>query len=170
MKLSRNERLMFINQLLILEKLDSGNTQYYEIKRKALEEGYELHYEELFEGIYDGLSADKCKEVLSILDMYRAITWSYMREYDTKVVKEERIKFKGFDGNSEAAHAGYCRYFVNDLNRFEELTYGKKLPDFNSHAPMLDVYKRQLVVWKGLGEMHERMHLSMEQIDQILGA
>ena len=50
------KRYELINQLLILEKLYPEDADYYSKNRKALENGYELHYSWLTENISDGLS------------------------------------------------------------------------------------------------------------------
>ncbi|WP_019677381.1 YfbU family protein [Arsukibacterium perlucidum] len=55
------KRYELINQLLILEKLYPEEADYYAKNRKALENGYELHYSWLTENISDGLSEEECK-------------------------------------------------------------------------------------------------------------
>lgn len=78
MKLSKVERLMLVNQYLILEGLYPDEKEFYANNRKAIEEGFELHYSDLFAGISDKTLTEKeCREVLDILDMFRAITFSY---------------------------------------------------------------------------------------------
>ncbi len=59
------------------------DSEYYEVHRKALQEGYELHYEWITENLFDGLSSEECKEVLDILDMYSCIKkmlWELRRQ------------------------------------------------------------------------------------------
>ncbi|SHK26795.1 hypothetical protein SAMN05216369_1279 [Marinobacter antarcticus] len=144
------KRYELINQLLILEKLYPEDADYYSKNRKALENGYELHYSWLTESISDGLSEEQCKEVLDILDMYRSITFSWQRLHDGQEIPD-KLKFQGFDGNYETELMGYVQYFVIELARFDELTYGKEHPYFNSHGPMLENYRRMLAVWKEYG-------------------
>jgi uncharacterized protein len=80
MKLTKIERLLLVNQLLILEKLYPESAKAYKQERTALREGYELHYKDLFHLIEDEtLSEDQCREVLDVLEMYRAITFSARR-------------------------------------------------------------------------------------------
>jgi uncharacterized protein YfbU (UPF0304 family) len=142
------KRYELINQLLILEKLYPEEGDYYAKNRKALENGYELHYSWLTENISDGLPEEECKEVLDILDMYRSIIFSWQRLHENEELPE-KLKFKGFDGNNETTLMRYVQYFVIDLDRFNELTYGKEHPYFNSHRRMLGNYRRMLSVWKG---------------------
>jgi len=168
MELSKLERLNLINQFLILEKLYPEEADYYAKHRKAIQEGYKLHYRWIFEHIYDEMSEDECQEVLDILEMYRAFAWSYMGITGKKEV-DERLKFEGFDGNNESNQHSYASYFIIELDRFQELLYGKEYNDFNSHMPTMDRYRRMLEVWKSFGTP-KQMRLSMDQIEQILGA
>lgn len=169
MKLSKLDRLIMSNQYRILEKLIPEEAEYYERNRKAIEEGYTLHYEQLTEFLYDELAEEQCKEVLDILDMYRALTFSFQRLEDKTGIKEYYIKFPGFDGNDEleSKMMGYTRYFINDLNRFDELRDDSRFPDYNSHCKMLGIYRRMLEEWKRSGNKHD---LSKEEIIKIINA
>jgi uncharacterized protein YfbU (UPF0304 family) len=158
------KRYELINQLLILERLYPEEADYYARNRKALENGYELHYSWLTENISDGLSEEECKEVLDILNMYRSITFSWQRLHEDEELPK-RLRFPGFDGNDETALMGYVQYFVIDLERFEELTYGKEHPYFNSHSPMLEKYRKMLSVWK-----QYEFKLTEVQIDSVMEA
>lgn len=140
------KRYELINQLLILEKLYPEEANYYSRNRKALENGYELHYSWLTENISDGLSEEQCKEVLDILDMYRSITFSWQRIHDNEEIPDE-LKFQGFDGNNEGELMRYVQYFIIELGRYDELAYGKEHPYFNSHSRMLQNYREKLEVW-----------------------
>ncbi|WP_250131935.1 YfbU family protein [Stutzerimonas nitrititolerans] len=169
MNLTKLERLNLINQFLILEKLYPEDSDYYAKHRKALQEGYTLHYKWIFEHLYDELSEEECKEVLNILEMYRAIAWSYMQNTGKSEVDERRYQFAGFDGNNETSQLSYTSYFIIELDRFQELLYGKEYNDFNSHMPMLEKYRRMLAVWQGFGSQN-KMSLSKDQIENVLEA
>ena len=54
MKLDIKERLALSYQLKILEKLYPEDQEYYANHRKAIEDGYELHYRCLSGGVQDG--------------------------------------------------------------------------------------------------------------------
>jgi uncharacterized protein YfbU (UPF0304 family) len=139
MKLTKIERLLLVNQLLILEKLYPESAKAYKQERTALREGYELHYKDLFHLIDDEtLSEDQCRDVLDVLEMYRAITFSARKLPPTSKIHEHYyLDFHGFDGNNESALMAYTRYFINDLDRYNELREaGKKHDDFNSHSEM----------------------------------
>lgn len=166
-ELSKMDRLILSFQLKILEKLYPEEAEYYAQNRKAIEEGYALHYDWLFEHIYDGLSVEECKEVLEILDMYRAITFSIEDMEDKTGLDHPFIKFAGFDGNTETKQMAYTRYFISDLDRYQELRYGKDYRDFNSHCPLLDKYRSMLEEWR---KCQNPRQLSKETIIHIVNA
>lgn len=168
MELSKKERLILSNQLKILEKLYPDEAEYYVQHRKAIEEGYSLHYGWLYENIYDDLSINECKEVLDTLDMYRAITFSY-KEIEDKGDLEAHIyfKFSGFDGNNETKQMAYTQYFIIDLDRYQELKYDQPSPDFNSHMPMISQYRKMLNEWNNC---KDKYHLAKDDIERILNA
>lgn len=151
MQLDKKERLQFIFQLKILDKLypDEG----YGEQVKALEEGYELHYSWLIENLSDGLSFNDCREVLDILGVYRAMIFSYKRLDDKDGINEELLKFPGFDGNSETSRMFYVQYFLDDLKRFKEIK-DISLSGYNSHTELLPKYRNLLNLYNSL--QHEK--------------
>lgn len=165
MELSKKERLSFVNQLRILEALYPDDAGYYANQRKALEDGYALHYDWMFEHLSDELSEEQCREVIDILEMFSEIAWGLQKlGEDDELKKHHLAEFPGFDGNNETQLMAYARYFVVDLNRFEILKKSD-YPYFNSHCPMLDTYRAMLARWRGLGSQHP---LNRDQIATIL--
>lgn len=165
-KLTRIERLLLSNQYRILEALYPDDAEYYENNRKAIDEGFELHYEDCFSALSDDImSEEECREVIDILSMYRAITFSNKDEYG---IPNYEIKFDGFDLNDdyECKRVLYARYFINDLDRFEELKYGKSYADCNSHSLRMNRYRNMLKVWNSLGNKYKE--LSKEEILKIV--
>ncbi|MBU1391308.1 MAG: YfbU family protein [Gammaproteobacteria bacterium] len=162
------ERLSFINQFLILEKLYPEEADYYENNRIALQQGYKLHYKTIFENLWDEMSEDETKEVLDILEMHRAIIWSYADLSENTDIGSKYF-FRGFDGNEESAQLSYCHYFIVNLDRYQELIKNKEYPDFNSHCNMLPKYRRMLAVWKAEKKIYDLM-LSLAQIEKIWSA
>jgi uncharacterized protein YfbU (UPF0304 family) len=150
MKLTKTERLLLANQLLILEELtdDPAEVKHYEQQRTAIQDGYELNYSDAFQNIDDGtLSEDGCREVLDILDMYRVITFVVRKVSQSNPIQHHHyLKFSGFDGNHETELMAYTGYNIIDLNRYHELR--SKDEDFNSHSPRLDIYRRMLTEWR----------------------
>jgi uncharacterized protein len=167
MKLSKLERLMLSNQLKILEKLYPEEASSYAEKRKAIEYGFALHFPWLMDHIYDEMTVEECKEVLDILEMFSAIKRSYDNLKDKEGIKEDLIRFAGFDGNNEGAQMVYTRYFIVDLDRYVELRYDADYPDFNSHYPSLDRYLTMTAIWK---KCKDKYKLSKEEILELLEA
>lgn len=167
-EITKIDRLSLINQFLILEKLYPEEAEYYEKNRLALEHGYKAHYKTIFEHLWDEMSEDKTREVLDILEMYRAITWSNSDLNKSKEV-DSKYLFPGFDGNEESDQLSYCHYFIINLERYQELIINPEYPDFNSHCLMLPRYRRMLSVWRQEREQHS-LKLTPGQIDKILEA
>ena len=167
MELSKKDRLVLINQFLILEKLYPDETDYYEKHRLALQQGFSLHYEWILENVWDDLSEADCRSVLNALAVYRAIVYSFDELEARHDLTEERVRFPGFDGNYESQYLAYARYFIVDLGRYEELRRGQEYPDFNSHSPMLDKYSRMHEQWESWGRP---LSMSAEKIIVLLEA
>jgi uncharacterized protein YfbU (UPF0304 family) len=167
MDLTLQERLLIANQLKMLEKLYPDEADYYSKHRKAIENGYKLHYAWLVEHFSDEMTEEECREVLDILDMYRVLTFSYQKLKDKSGIDEQDIRFRGFDGNNETNQYSYVQYFVIDLERYNELRYGGEYPNFNSHCLMTEKYRRMLSAWK----IHkDKFELNKKQIKEILEA
>jgi uncharacterized protein len=113
--------------------------------------------------IYDDVvTAEEEKEVIDILDMFDALR----RSGAVEALPEEawKVQFAGFDGNSETKQMAYAGYFCrSDGGRFGSLA----ITDFNSHAPSLERYRRQLRAWN---ESNDRHQLSAEDIRRIADA
>jgi uncharacterized protein YfbU (UPF0304 family) len=168
-KLTRTERWILANQYQILEVLKPDEAEGFAEVRIALERGYELHYTP--DHIYaegDIMSADMCEEVLDILSMHRALHDSFDGLKDKSGIRDRDITFVGFDGNNETTHMAYARYYCGldgGQARFTELHRGD---NFNSHMPVLDMYRRMLRVWRdGLDKKHE---LTKDDIQHIVAA
>jgi len=163
---SRKDRWLFAQTLRLLELQSPAEARELAQHREALEEGYELHYSWLFEHLWGGLTSHECREVLDVLDMYRAIAYAVKRhgvELDTMW-----FPFPGFDGNAETAQMAYTRYFVNRLGRYGELEEQGVDPSFNSHLPTLPKYRNMLHVWRE--EFNKSHDLSSDQVQALLAA
>lgn len=171
MHLDDKDRLFLINQYLILEKLYPEESYYYRNKRKAIEGQFELHYDMLDESSKDRMTSDECKEVMDILDMFRAISFSLqkMPEEHKEKLDFHYLVFRGFDGNNEGRHFSYALYLVNDLGRWEELKEGKDYKDLNSHAPVLEMYRSMLGAWQKY-PVERRFNLSRDDLLEITSA
>jgi uncharacterized protein YfbU (UPF0304 family) len=166
---SKKERWLYSNLLRLLEAAFPTDADDLAVHREALEEGYELHYAWLFERFWEGLSPPECKEVIDILDMYRAITFSLQTQPNREELEKSLwYPFPGFDGNNETAQMAYCRYFVHRLGRFQELAVHGERTDFNSHMPMLPQYRRMLELWRS--HFEKSFELSRDAIKVLLEA
>jgi uncharacterized protein YfbU (UPF0304 family) len=141
---------MLVNQYLILERLYPEKTREYQEAREAVECGYELHYSWISPRIDDDVvSPEECKEVLDILEMFSILNRSYDRLSDKSGIDAFRLNFRGFDGNNEPKQMGFARYFcTSGGGRHTELALGEGRDAFNSHSPVLNMYRRMLLEWR----------------------
>ncbi|MBI1299923.1 YfbU family protein [bacterium] len=168
MDLTIQQRVIIANQLRILEKLYPDEAEYYANHRVALERGFKLHYSWLAEFLdQDEMSEEESREVLNILEMYRAITFSYRKLQGQTSILEDSIRFPGFDGNTEGRQFSYVNYFIFDLGRYPELLADTGYSDFNSHSPKLDVYREKMSIWN---TFTDKYNLSEDQIRRLLDA
>lgn len=167
MKLSDVERLLLANQFRILEQLapDTSEKNDYGQRAEVLERGFTGLYSWVFEYLDTALPEQVCEEVFEILNMHRALRHSFDALDDKSGLDSAEVAFRGFDGNEETEH--YC--FAEFLRRkYDGGRYGElhKDPD-NSHAPVLESYKRMLSVWHNLGSSYA---LTKDEINSILSA
>lgn len=180
-KLTRKERLSYVLQLRILQKLTDNEYEKRDLEEKidAFAEGYEGMYEDIFNdlGVYEtSLSNEECEKVWSILEMYRGIIYSYNNLMGNKAItelKQSDVAFPGFDehDDQECKMMYFVRYFVGKMGRFSEISQISD-PDFNSHVPMLNHYEDMLKIWNGyVNDQNQNQYLmSEEQIISLLNA
>lgn len=166
MKLDIKERLALSFQLKILEKLYPEEKEYYANHRKAIEDGYELHYDWITEHLSEGLTSEECTFVLDVLDMYAAFHFSFRQLKEPKKLKEEDVKFPGFDGNNETMHMAYTKYFIEDLDRFREIRESTN-GYYNSHIQMIPKYRNMLVKLKEFKRPYT-YELSEDEVFEII--
>lgn len=167
MKLNRTERLILANQCRILEKLYPDEADYLAHHRRALEAGYELHYEDVASHVYEEtLNSQECRFVLDTMGMYDMIQRAYDQVEDKSGIKEWDIKFHGFDGNNETSHMAYARYFCEPPDpRFGNLRLGDD--GFNSHMENISRYRAMLAEWEKSADKHK---LTKDDIVRIISA
>lgn len=166
MELSLKDRLELSYQLKILEKLYPEEKEYYSTHRKAIEDGYQLHYSWLTEHLSDGLTSEECTEVLDVLDMYSSIYYSFKNLTNPKELTEKQVIFPGYDGNNETMQMAYTKYFIEDIGRYswiKETTNG----NYNSHRSMIRKYKSMLAKWK-VYDHTEIQTLTEEQLIDLI--
>ena len=107
MELSRTERLLLANQFKILGLLEPDESDYYDQAKEILENGYEAHYDGLFQNIdEDTLTAEQCGEVTEILNMFRDINHGLSKLDDKSDIWMHKATFDGFDFNDEERAIG----------------------------------------------------------------
>lgn len=173
MELSKKDRLILVNQYRILQKLSKEGYEVadYESKITALLNGYTLHYEDLFDEFSENeLSVEESRYVLDVLELYRAIIFSYTRLCGENLVTkltDKDVAFPGFDGNEESEYLSYARYFIEDLGRYDEIKQYAADWDFNSHMNTTHRYKSMLSMIANI-EPRYRYCMSEEQIIKLL--
>ncbi len=166
--LTVNERLMLSNQYCILEALYPKEAVLFKRMRTIVEEGYELHYNDLNATILESrISVEDCKEVMDILDMYRALLFSYRRIDEKEDIDAKQLEFEGFDGNSSSGRLGYARFLILTQERWQEVLEGRPDFDLNSHRQVIEMYRRMLQVWK---EIDDKFNLKKDEIKNIIEA
>jgi uncharacterized protein len=142
-ELTKFQRLVLVNQFLILEKLYPERANDYEITREALQAGYPTWYDDDFSYlIFDGLTEKQCKDADDILCMFWDMSNTYDSLEDKSGIDEKRVRFWGFDGNNETEYMGYADYVINKKSRYSGLIAQ------NSHRPTLGTYRRMLMEWQ----------------------
>jgi uncharacterized protein YfbU (UPF0304 family) len=176
MKLTDGERLILVMLSSICKKLDIRDEIDPEFLIKALTSDKTWAIKWKYWALFESPEEDRppfVKEVLDILGMWDSIESAYEVLTPTeKVNLKEKAKlsgnptFKGFDGNNETEHLSTARCFIDDLDLFVEF----KGRDLNSHFPVLDSYRRMLLVFERLdGETLNRAPNASELLD-ILNA
>jgi len=170
-KLTDVERQILFNQYLILSKSDIDgwyDKKDFILKAKILYHGYEGLYDEVI-SIEKSVDSSISDFVLDILSLYNNILVSYQ-----KLTKEEKleypiknIQFDGFDGNEETSECWFCKFFVEDMDRYSDLKQITNFP-FNSHMPRLRMYINQLEFAEKIDK--ELYELNLQDIKDIMNA
>ncbi len=149
MELTRKDRLLLWNQYSILEILQPNDADHYKKLKTILEDGYHLHYDDLWPHIDEvGFSEEAAREVISILGMFEVIQDSLANVGTIKGIEDWMVQFAGFDGNNECDQLGYLRFLVDQQERFKHVVTKR---DYNSHAPLLGRYREMLARYVELG-------------------
>ncbi len=166
MKLDIKERLMLSFQLKILEKLYPEANEYYAKHRKAIEEGYELHYSWITKHLSEGLKKEECTFVLDVLDMYGSFNLFFNELKKPERLTSELVKFPGFDRNNEIVYLAYTNYCIEDLDRFNEIKKNTN-KDYNSLTPVIPKYKKMVAKWNEY-KVDDKYQLTEEQIYEFI--
>jgi uncharacterized protein YfbU (UPF0304 family) len=153
MELTKKERVFLLNQYRILAKLYPEDETHYKELIEILNHGFQIFYSMVDEWISEDMPKDEGVFVIEILDIYRAIEDLKRTISSDKISKHTYSYFHGFDGNQEPEYMGFARFLINEQGKFAEQQQYLRINDgLNSHAPMIDKYKRMVKKWKELGE------------------
>ena len=164
--LSQVERVMLLNQYLILAKLYPEQAEYYKDCAEVLRKGYVPEYQSKVLGsVYEKqLSEEQCKFVWDVLDMHRALLRAYEALPDKSGIDESKLRFRGFDANNDDEW-GYVEYMKKEGTRWKESL--EKGPT-NSHSiTTKGSYERMLSRWLSF-DQERRWNLKKEDIQKIL--
>ena len=156
---------MLANQYKILSMIDPANKDSYLRAHDAVESGYEIAIQGLFDPISDGLDEEDCLLVIRSMDMYSAMQRSIEKLPQSSGISKNDVMFDGFDGNNETMFMAYACFLVEKEHRFTDLKPEDN--DFNSHCQMVPAYFSMLRVWETMGR---RYNLSADEIRAILEA
>jgi len=168
--LSKTERQILINQYEILKILDSKESAYYSSCINILRNGYEWLYHRNISDLPDTMPSNESQFVVEVLMMYQFIH-DFIKsnpEYD-EISNHSYAYFCGFDGNNESQYMGFTRFFVDDMNRFENLKFHSNKDRFNSHCPMANKYRGMINKCKSFG-IKTSSSISKEEVLEILNA
>src|SRR6266550_8148719 len=74
LKLTKTERVILANQYRLLEVLVPDEADYFAQRREIVEKGYAIHYSEIDQWFYEEMEPEASREILDILNMFRAIS------------------------------------------------------------------------------------------------
>jgi len=131
---------------------EDGDTAYQFDRAAVLESGFSQEYWVEFAGIEPELSKAECGLVMDVLDMFRALHLS-VSVLDADAIPERLrplLEFSGFDLNDplEGAMLAYARYLIGQ-GKWTTLAdvFSEDNDHGNSHAALLDAYRRMLAVF-----------------------
>jgi uncharacterized protein YfbU (UPF0304 family) len=160
--LTQVERLALVNQYKVLQALhkdDDYLVKHYQALEEIFAHGYVELYGEAFGQLSDETPMKVSDEVISILEMHQAMLTSLGQI--PKPADLERVKFRGFDANSESEQFRFAKFFTEEGDKYRAIQI------FNSHMPTLERYRRMLAEWEHFGR---RLQLTKPQIESILDA
>ena len=166
MELTKMDRIILINQYEILKRIDSENLSYYDELIEILQNGYLIFYSDVDLSLSEEMPDEESKFVLDILDIYRIIE-DYKRDNPGDKVIEQHLfsHFKGFDGNYESEYMAFTKFLFKQGKFTEQLVYKEKTDNFNSHLPLVPLYKKMVDKWY---EMDRKYSLSKDDLLLIL--
>ncbi|AWX20928.1 YfbU family protein [Bacillus sp. FSL K6-1560] len=172
LEFTKEQRVILINQMEILKRLDKENAKEYENRIYALYNGFSRTYSEFFGEIEEDLGMEVQDMVYDVFNMYRSLNNSFDKlptEEQDQLDKDE-LRFKGYCGHTESAYLQFANFVVHQLGLYPEikgLIDSGKLESLDSTFARVSGYKEMLPEWKHYRQSHT--DLSLEEIKKILG-
>lgn len=143
MDLSLKDRVILANQYRIRAVLDEEESEHWAKLAEIVEHGYKGQYYQFSNWFYDELPVDECNEVSDVLQMFRSFDTAN-RDLKDHGIDPQKLVFNGFDGNDESKYLVYLQFLIDKEDKWTE----HKGRDLNSHAPMMDRYRKMVEKWK----------------------
>lgn len=179
MELSKVERIMLVNQFEMLKTSEQSiyGDDYIDRYIEILINGYQNHYDEIFNFISDPMDKQKSEFILELFQMYDGI-WKVVNENPDEFDEDDKYKagFPGFDGNEPDRDYGYASFLGKHYN-FYDLYEAKgiakadrRFGSFNSHgSENLNRYERMHEVYKDIIQQKGHWYLlTVEDVKNIL--
>jgi hypothetical protein len=154
MDLSNGEKLILMMMCEIYEQLGVEGEIDAGFVKTAITGGHPWALKVKYPGIFDmrNPSDETVSEVNNVLAMWSALEWGYSNLSDDGrgvIAKEARpfgdnVRFPGFDGNEESEHYSVARFLIDSMGSWQEF----RGHDLNSHAPVIDRYRRMLAAYR----------------------
>jgi uncharacterized protein YfbU (UPF0304 family) len=138
------ERRVLINQARILAALYPLEADRFERTIEILSEGYHEAWEDvILRGLKQPFLKENMNFIYQTLDMYDWLQKSYYAlNLDEKLrLSEKTLIFPGFCPKEEPRHLSYCRFLLENLERFAFVETADRLI---AEQPMSAVYERML--------------------------
>jgi uncharacterized protein len=157
---TKMERLILINQYEILSVLAPSQARDHKVTLACLRAGY-VDRLRIDEWLDDEIEPSIHKDVFNILELHRALVFSYEKLADKSQVDCTAIQFSGFDGNYESSYLGYAKHLLDVEGLYSE---SQNPGGYDAHWPMLPRYIAMLQKWCEFGEARQ---LGLEHIKAI---
>ena len=141
------ERMMWANQMRIMEALDIEGWNNNTSLIQALEQNYVDHYQESLRWILSDENKEVlCANVRRVLQMLMDLRHAYdaLSEEDQEGIKEYDVTFMGFCGNTETDMMAYANYLLEVEGRGYQ-SCRIKGGDYNAHSPMMGHYMEKIL-------------------------
>jgi uncharacterized protein len=168
--------LLTIHLICDLLKAPKDRETDPEFVRQALFGGHYWALEWDMNGLFPTRTDDPTmvNEVMNVLEMWDFIEAAWAKfDSKTKVRVEKEAEpfgkkpmFRGFDGNYESRQMGIARFLIERMNRFTRF----KGVGLNSHMPVVESYRRMLVVFEPMRPGLVGSALSADEIIELLSA